>query len=64
VTNKPMWQELSITRHENEAVLTAIRYGDRVYSAVSTRTGLGMFKVALVIRRLERAGLVDCAWDL
>jgi hypothetical protein len=55
----PHWQQMAVTRHENEAVLDAIRAGATSKGAIAQRTGLSCFDTTLVLRRLERAGLIE-----
>lgn len=55
----PPYQQLAVTRHENEAVLDALRVGATDRRDIAKRTGLSQFQVAVVLQRLQRAGLVE-----
>lgn len=56
----PHWARLAVVRHENEAVLAAIRAGALNTRDIAQRTGLSLFDVSLVMRRLEQA--LDEEW--
>lgn len=55
---KPMWQQLSETRHENEAVLAAVRDGAYDIAEIARRTGMTQFRTAIVLRRVRDCGLL------
>lgn len=58
-SDKPHWQVMAETRHAREAVLQEIRAGVGDRAEIARRTGLGEFKVALVMRQLEREGEIE-----
>jgi hypothetical protein len=63
-TTEPMWAQLARTRHENEAVLAALRFVgdgpgelDGQRALVAARAGLGLFATEVILRRLVSCGL-------
>lgn len=57
-TTEPHWMTQARRRHENKLVLQYIDHGHTDADEISDKSGIGRFKVRLILRRLLDAGLL------